>query len=212
MGQADSNGEHALQERFGTLTRATAFYENQVLTYLNPQMTRFIHDQEMMFIATADAKGQCDCSFRAGSRGFVQVLDQASLIYPEYRGNGVMASLGNLAENPHIGIIFLDFCRSTVGLHVNGTARLASNEEVQNSRTATADMLAAIQVRGGRHPECWVFVEVQEAYIHCSKHVPLLHKTDKHIEWGTDDDALKGGDFFRAKASPRIPDTPHEKS
>lgn len=206
MGQADSNGEQALQERFGTLARAAAFHKNQVLTYLNPLMIRFIHDQEMMFIATADAKGRCDCSFRAGSRGFVHVLNHTRLAYPEYRGNGVMASLGNLVENPHIGIIFLDFCHSTIGLHVNGTARVVSNEELQDNRLVTADMLAAIQAKGGRHPECWVFVDVQEAYIHCSKHVPLLHKADKHIEWGTDDDVLKGGDFFRAKMSPRVPD------
>jgi uncharacterized protein len=136
MCQPESDGERMVQERFGTATRAAAFYNSQVLTYLNPQMVRFIHDQEMMFIATADAKGRCDCSFRSGSRGFVRVLGDATVAYPEYRGNGVMASLGNLAVNPHIGIIFLDFCHTTVGLHVNGTARLLSNEEIQENRSA----------------------------------------------------------------------------
>lgn len=205
MSRPESDGERIVQERFGTTTRATAFYNSQVLTYLNAQMVRFIRDQEMIFIATADASGRCDCSFRSGSRGFVQVLGHATVAYPEYRGNGVMASLGNLAVNPHIGIIFLDFCHTTVGLHVNGTARVLSNEEIHDDRSATAEMLEASRQKGGRRPECWVFVEVQEAYIHCSKHVPLLRKAEKHIEWGTDDEALKGGDFFQAKHSPRIP-------
>jgi uncharacterized protein len=206
MSQPETYGERIVQERFGTVTRAAAFYKSQLLTYLNPQMIRFIHDQDMMFIATADAKGQCDCSFRSGSRGFVQVLGRAQLAYPEYRGNGVMASLGNLVENPHIGIIFVDFCHSTIGLHVNGTARVLSNGAVLQDRAATADMLAALEVKGGRRPECWVFVDVLEAYIHCSKHVPLLQRAEKHIEWGTDDESLKGGDFFQARTSPRIPD------
>ena len=211
MRQPEADGERIVQDRFGTVARAAAFYKSQVLTYLNPQMIRFIHEQEMMFIATADAQGQCDCSFRAGSRGFVQVLGRARLAYPEYRGNGVMASLGNLVANPHIGIILVDFFHSTIGLHVNGTARVLSNDEVLEDRAATADMLTALQVKGGRRPECWVFVDVLEAYIHCSKHVPLLQRADKYIAWGTDDEALKGGDFFQARTSTRIPDDPAVK-
>jgi predicted pyridoxine 5'-phosphate oxidase superfamily flavin-nucleotide-binding protein len=205
MSQPQTDGERILQERFETVARAAAFYKSQLLTYLNPQMIRFIHDQEMMFIATADRKGHCDCSFRSGPRGFVQVLGPARLAFPEYRGNGVMASLGNLVENPSIGIIFVDFFHSTIGLHVNGTARVLSNETALQDGAATAAMLPAVEVKGGRRPECWVFVDVLEAYIHCSKHVPLLQKAEKHIEWGTDDEALKGGDYFQAKTSPRIP-------
>jgi predicted pyridoxine 5'-phosphate oxidase superfamily flavin-nucleotide-binding protein len=63
----------------------------------------------MVWIATADAHGACDCSFRAGPPGFVQVLGDRTVLYPEYRGNEVMASLGNIAENPHVGMVFLDF-------------------------------------------------------------------------------------------------------
>jgi predicted pyridoxine 5'-phosphate oxidase superfamily flavin-nucleotide-binding protein len=202
----ESGGEHLLQARFGTAARAAAFYKSQVLSYLNPRMRQFVADQDMMFVATADAKGHSDCSFRAGSRGFVQVLNQSCLAYPEYRGNGVMASLGNLSTNPYIGILFLDFFHSTIGLHVNGTARILSNEEVLHGDNATVDMLEALRAKGGRRPECWVFVDVQEAYIHCSKHVPLLYKAEKHIEWGTDDEGLKGGDFFHAKCSSRAPE------
>ena len=109
MGMPGSRGEHALQERFGTQARAIAFYQNQMLDHLNAEMRAFIAQQEMVFIATADAHGECDCSFRTGLPGFIHVLDAKTLIYPEYRGNGVLASLGNIVENPHIGLFFVDF-------------------------------------------------------------------------------------------------------
>ena len=64
-------------------------------------------------------------------------------------------------------------------------------------------MIKATQTTGGRCPERWMLVEVEEAYIHCSKHVPLLQKLDKDIHWGTDDENYKGGDAFKAKACPR---------
>src|SRR5262249_9387088 len=111
-----SKGEHQAQEECGTTRRALSFYNKQMLPYLNPLMRAFIARQEMVFIATADAYGACDCSFRAGLPGFVHVLDDKTLAYPEYRGNGVMASVGNIMENPHIGMIFIDFFQSTVGL------------------------------------------------------------------------------------------------
>lgn len=166
-------------------------------------MEQFIQGQEMMFISTADARGQCDCSFRAGSAGFVRVLNSKTLLYPEYRGNGVLASVGNIEENPHIGIIFVDFCQTTVGLHVNGRARLLAPEAIRSMPDVMKHLPPAEDTSGGRQPVCWVLVEVEEAYIHCSKHVPLLQKLDKEIRWGTDDETVKGGDFFRVKASAR---------
>jgi hypothetical protein len=60
-------------------------------------------------------------------------------------------------------------------------------------------MTEAAQIKGGRRAEAWVTIGVEEAYIHCSKHVPLLQRLDKHIAWGTDDERLKGGNFFKVK-------------
>ena len=107
-GLSGSKGEHEVQEKFGNRKRADAFYNNQMLDYLNPLMEKFISQQEMVFISTSDSKGECDSSFRAGEAGFVQVLNNRKIALPEYRGNGVMASLGNILENPHIGMIFIE--------------------------------------------------------------------------------------------------------
>lgn len=202
MKRPASSGEQQAQQRFGTSTRATSFYAKQMLDHLNPTMQQFIGRQEMAFIATADATGACDCSFRAGTQGFVQVLDSKTLAYPEYRGNGVLASVGNILENPQIGMIFLDYFQSTVGLHVNGKARVLSPEEIASLPHIPASMVEATKLKKGRRPDAWIVVEVEEAYIHCSKHVPLLKRLDKQIDWGSDDDASKGGDFFKTKPAP----------
>lgn len=192
-----SEGEHYLQQKYGTLQRALRFYDKQVLNYLSPVMKEFIARQEILFIATSDKHGECDCSFRFGRPGFVRVLNDNYLVYPEYRGNGVMASQGNITENPHIGMIFVDFFNSTVGLHVNGKAKLVEHEDLLLFRKdLPQDVIAEINAEGGHRPERWVMVEIEEAYIHCSKHIPLLKKAEKDITWGTDDDKLKRSDFF----------------
>jgi predicted pyridoxine 5'-phosphate oxidase superfamily flavin-nucleotide-binding protein len=193
-----SAGEHQLQERYDTAERAHRFYSQQVLNHLNEQMREFVAEQEMMFVATSDAHGECDNTFRAGPPGFVRVLDQERLAWPEYRGNGVMASLGNMTENPHVGLLFVDFVRSVIGLHVNGRAAIVEDAVIRTEY----DNLDLDDVPG-RRPERWVVVEVEEAYIHCAKHIPRLAKVPRERAWGTDDVRRKGGDFFSASKESR---------
>ena len=197
MANLGSEGERILQKKVGSENKASAFYDKQMLDYLNPYMREFILKQEMVFIATADSKGECDCSFRAGKQGFVRVLNEKTLLCPEYRGNGVMASMGNILENSHIGMTFIDFFENTIGLHVNGKAKIVENDELLADKTQ-ASVANSIQEEGVA-PERWIFITVEEAYIHCSKHIPHLQKLDKKIHWGTDKEAHKGGDFFKTE-------------
>jgi predicted pyridoxine 5'-phosphate oxidase superfamily flavin-nucleotide-binding protein len=148
-----SQGEHALQQKFDTQKRADYFYQRQMLDFLNAEMQAFIRRQEMVFVATADAEGNCDCSFRAGLPGFVRILNSKMLLYPEYRGNGVLASLGNISENPHIGLIFIDFFEATIGLHVNGTTRIVDNDELRQRPDLPPEVREDMAVEGGRKPE-----------------------------------------------------------
>lgn len=198
-----SQGERDLQKQYGTQTRAEGFYDRQMLDYLNPQMQEFIRKQELLFISTADGNGECDCSFRAGLPGFIHVADRKHVLYPEYRGNGVFASLGNITENPHVGLMFIDFFESTIGLHVNGRATIVGNDDLRQRPFIPDSLRDDLLTTGGRKPERWVQVEVHEAYIHCSKHIPLLSRREKNLAWGTDDMRLKGGDFFGATACKR---------
>ena len=197
MANLGSEGERILQKKVGSENKASAFYDKQMLDYLNPYMRKFILKQEMVFIATADSKGECDCSFRAGKQGFVRVLNEKTLLCPEYRGNGVMASMGNILENSHIGMTFIDFFENTIGLHVNGKAKIVENDELLADKTL--DGVANSIQEEGTAPERWILITVEEAYIHCSKHIPHLQKLDKKIHWGTDKEAHKGGDFFKTE-------------
>jgi predicted pyridoxine 5'-phosphate oxidase superfamily flavin-nucleotide-binding protein len=191
-----SRGEHILQQRYGTAERAGQFYRNQVTDQLTQEMIEFVGRMEMAFIATSDAAGDCDCSFRAGPAGFVRVLDERTIAYPEFRGNGVMASLGNILENPRVGILMIDFMHSLIGLHVNGAAEIVTPEYLLE----LDESLPEQATNAGRRPVQWVLVRVTEAYIHCSKHIPKLVPESRVRHWGTDNPRHKGGDFFGVAA------------
>jgi uncharacterized protein len=197
MNHPGSQGERDLQKKHNTSNSANSFYNSQVLDLLNPKMQDFIEDQEMVFLSTADSKGECDASFRAGPKGFINVLDNKTLVFPEFKGNGVMASLGNISENPQIGLMFIDFFQSSIGLHVNGKAEIITEKEA--SKLVNPLDKAEAEKDGQHKTKLWIKIEVEEAYIHCSKHIPQLQKKDKTIHWGTDDEKLKGGDFFNTK-------------
>lgn len=184
-------GEHLLQQAYDTTDRAERFYRDQVLDHLNPDMVEFVGRMEMAFVGTADAGGECDSSFRAGPPGFLHVLDARRIAYPEYRGNGVLASLGNISENPHVAVLMIDFLRDLIGLHVNGRASIIDDAELR----AECPSLPVAEERG-RTPERWVVVQVEETYVHCRKHIPRMQPIDgEQRDWGTDDMKRKGGDF-----------------
>ncbi len=162
-----------MQESFGTQKQAKSFYDSQMRDFLAPKMQEFIAKQEMVFISTSDKKGECDCSIRTGEAGFVVVIDDKHVAYPDYKGNGVLASTGNISENPHIGLLFIDFFEDKVGLHVNGKAKVMDNESMGKLiHRKIPDM--------NKEKRCqfWTLIEVEEAYIHCSKNIPVLSKAE----------------------------------
>lgn len=186
-----------LQDHLGTATRANAFYDQQVHPHLTEVMRDFIGRQSMVFLSTADARGHCDASFRAGPPGFVTVLDDRTLAYPEYRGNGVMASAGNITENPHMGLLFVDFTHHHIGLHVNGSARLVGTQELRAGHP-----LIPVDTAPGRQPEFWVHVSIAEAFIHCSKHIPHLEPARR--PHGPELKRPKDADYFTAVPAGRL--------
>ncbi len=193
--QRGSRGEHLLQCAYGTEDRAARFYADQVADRLLPAMIEFVGRMELAFVATSDGHGDCDSSLRAGPPGFIHVLDPKHLAYPEYRGNGVHASLGNISENPHVGILMVDFVLGRIGLHVNGRARIVDDEELRALHPGLP-----VDAAPGRRAERWVVVAVDEAYVHCRKHIPRMAPVTDRRDWGTDDAGRKGGDYFGAKA------------
>lgn len=188
-----SEGEHLLQEQYGTRERAERFYREQMLDTLTPRMAEFVATQTQMIVATADTDGRPDASVRFGEPGFVQMIDRQTLCWPELRGNGVLTTLGNIAKNPAVHLMFLDEAER-IGLHLRGDARIVESDEMAERHPE----VVAVPM-SGRPPERWVVLELGSSYIHCRKHFP---RTDAPVEWGTDDVRAKGGDYFGAKDTP----------
>lgn len=90
----------------------------------------FIESRPMLFIATADAHSRPDCSYKGGLPGFVRVLDDRTLAFPDYDGNGMYRSLGNVLINPAVGLLFLDF-ETPKRLRVNGSAQLSIDDPLR---------------------------------------------------------------------------------
>ena len=80
-----------------------------------------------VFVATADAQGHPDCSYKGGLPGFVHVIDDRTLAIPDYDGNGMYRTWGNVLVNPHVGILFIDF-EQPKRMRVNGTAELRDDD------------------------------------------------------------------------------------
>lgn len=90
----------------------------------------FITSRAMLFVATADAQGRPECSYKGGLPGFVRVLDDRTLAFPDYDGNGMYRSWGNVLVNPAVGLLFLDF-ETPKRLRVNGSAQITANDPLR---------------------------------------------------------------------------------
>lgn len=126
---------------------------------LSDLLSRYVESMEFFFLATADRAGNCDCSFRGGVP-CVKALDDTTLIFPDYPGNGAFQSLGNIVENPHVGMLFIDFTHQQ-RLRINGQAELLDDPEL------CALFPGSIQV---------VKVFVEQVYRNCSARIPKLTK------------------------------------
>jgi len=116
-----------LQDKFDSRRVADRLAEVQAHTLFTLDDRALIEKCAMFFLATADAEGYPDCSYKGGMPGFLRVLDEQTLAFPDYNGNGMFRSLGNILTNPHVGLLFVDF-ENPQRLRVNGTASVHLND------------------------------------------------------------------------------------
>jgi predicted pyridoxine 5'-phosphate oxidase superfamily flavin-nucleotide-binding protein len=120
-------GSRALQDRFDTRRLADRGAELMFgpEPRIGPRERAFVERMEMVFVGTADADGIPHCSYKGGAPGFVRVLDERTLAIPNYDGNGFFDSWGNVAVNPNVDLLFIDFeADSPWRLRIKGTAAL----------------------------------------------------------------------------------------
>jgi uncharacterized protein len=114
-------GSRRLQDRFDSRRLADRIEDVKVTDAIGPKDREFIEAMDMLFLATADAEGRPTCSYKGGDPGFVRVLDERTLAFPSYDGNGMFLSAGNVLVNPEVGLLFISFERRR-RLRINGTA------------------------------------------------------------------------------------------
>lgn len=121
------DGMRRLQDLRETRPLADRLNEVTVRTAFTDEDRAFIQRCPMFFIATADAQGRPDCSYKGGLPGFVHVLDSRTLAVPDYDGNGMYRTWGNVVVNPQVGLLFLDF-EQPRRIRVNGTAHVSQDD------------------------------------------------------------------------------------
>lgn len=120
-------GMRELQDIRETRPLADRLEQVTLRTAFTPEDRAFISSRAMVFVATADADGQPECSYKGGMPGFVRVLDERTLALPDYDGNGMYRSWGNVRVNPAVALLFLDF-ETPKRIRVNGTAEISSDD------------------------------------------------------------------------------------
>jgi predicted pyridoxine 5'-phosphate oxidase superfamily flavin-nucleotide-binding protein len=121
------DGNRALQDKFDSRRIADRLEEVTLHDRFIPSDIDFIQNCAMFFLATADAEGWPDVSYKGGLPGFVRVTDHDELAFPCYDGNGMFKSFGNILVNPKVGLLFIDFEEQN-RMRVQGTASVTDND------------------------------------------------------------------------------------
>jgi len=127
MGNLYHDGNRRLQDRFDTRRLADRIAERLDRDVFGADDRAFIESRDMFFLATADRQGMPQCSYKGGAPGFVRVIDERTLAFPNYDGNGTYLSMGNLLTNPQLGILFIDFTTPR-RLRVNGIGTIEEDD------------------------------------------------------------------------------------
>ena len=138
-------GNRRLQDAFDSRRISDRLEEKLTRTAFTDDDKASIEAAIFFFIATADAEGRPDCSFKGGMPGFVRVTGPSQLAFPDYDGNGMFKSLGNLLVNANVGLLFIDMQKPR-RLRVNGTATM-NREDPLMAQTVGAQMIVRVNAR-----------------------------------------------------------------
>src|SRR5215207_6793626 len=155
MSRLYQEGHRELQRQFDTQRLADRLEQVTYHTLITAEDREFIERRDMFFLATCDAEGRPNCSYKGGDPGFVRVLDEHTVAFPNYDGNGMYLSMGNVLVNPNVGMLFIDFERGR-RLRLNGVASIDEHDELM-----------------GHYPEAQFVVRVRahEVFPNCPRYI-----------------------------------------
>jgi uncharacterized protein len=185
-----------LQDRFDTRRLADRLEQVTVRDHIEERDREFIEARDMFFIATTDADGRPTCSYKGGEPGFVRVLDEHTLAFPNYDGNGMYLTMGNVLANPHVGLLFLDF-EGRRRLRLEGTASIADDDPLV---AEYPEAQFVVRVRAERvYPNCPRYIH-RYRLVERSRFVPKAECETPVPKWKTEQwsaDALPDQDPAR---------------
>ncbi|MCC6443568.1 MAG: pyridoxamine 5'-phosphate oxidase family protein [Armatimonadetes bacterium] len=155
MSELYHEGQRRLQDQFDTRRLADRIEARLVAEAIDPESWAFIERRDMFFLATVDAQGRPNCSYKGGDPGFVRVLDARTIAFPCYDGNGMYLSMGNVLVNPNVGLLFVDW-EGQERLRLNGEATITPEDPLEAG-----------------WPQCQfvVRVRVREVFPNCSRYI-----------------------------------------
>jgi predicted pyridoxine 5'-phosphate oxidase superfamily flavin-nucleotide-binding protein len=186
-------GNRRLQDTFESRRIADRLEQKLARTAFSDDDQAFIESAIYFFMASADAQGRPDCSFKGGQRGFVRVTAPDELAFPDYDGNGMFKSLGNLLVNSQVGLLFIDMHERPRRLRINGQASV-SREDPLRKTTVGAQMI--------------VRVKAHAIFPNCPRYIPKLQLLEPSVyvpQPGREpvEPAWKGFDTFKDAVHPR---------
>jgi predicted pyridoxine 5'-phosphate oxidase superfamily flavin-nucleotide-binding protein len=188
-------GNRQLQDDFDSRRIADRLEEKLTRTAFTADDKAFMEGAVYFFIATADAEGRPDCSFKGGAPGFVRVTGPSELAFPDYDGNGMFKSLGNMVVNPNVGLLFIALHGKPARLRVNGTAQVSRDDPLL-SETIGAQLIVRVTARA--------------IFPNCPRYIPRMEVAEPSIyvpQPGCDppEPAWKSFDAFKDVVHPRQP-------
>jgi uncharacterized protein len=184
-------GNRQLQDEFESRRIADRLAQVTLRTAFTDDDKAFIETSPFFFLATADDEGRPDCSFKGGMPGFVRVTGPKELAFPDYDGNGMFKSLGNVALNRHVGLLFIAMGEKPRRLRVNGEATI-SRDDPAIQDFAGAQMLVRVSARS--------------IFPNCPRYIPSAEGPSQYSPrpgYEPPEPAWKGFDVFKDYVHPR---------
>jgi predicted pyridoxine 5'-phosphate oxidase superfamily flavin-nucleotide-binding protein len=189
------DGNRRLQDEFDSRRISDRLEEKLTRTAFTVDDKAFIESAIYFFMSTADADGCPDCSFKGGPAGFVRVTGASELVFPDYDGNGMFKSLGNLLVNAKVGLLFIDLHDRPRRLRVNGSA-VISRDDPLLATTPGAQMIVRVTARA--------------IFPNCPRYIPKMQLVENSVyvpQPGCEpvEPAWKSFDLFKGYVHPRQP-------
>jgi predicted pyridoxine 5'-phosphate oxidase superfamily flavin-nucleotide-binding protein len=189
-------GSRQLQDQFGARRLADRLNEKIVSDSIDDNARQFIERMDMCFLATADEHGKPQCSYKGGDPGFVRVVDEHTIAFPCFDGNGMFLSMGNLLRNPQVGLLFIDFPNQW-RLRLNGIASIDSSDPLL-AEYPEAQLIVRVRATAV-FPNCPRYIHKMET-VERSQYVPRQGCQTPVPDWKRQEslrDVLPAGDPAR---------------